>query len=247
MREAMRVIGHRGARFEAPENTVTGFRYALGLGLDGFELDVRMTADDELVVIHDATVDRTTNGAGAVSGQTLAEIRALDARAGFPDWPEPAIVPTLSEVLDAIRGTPWIEIEIKTDSAERIDRIVPKVIGAIRDYGIEETAFITSFDRYALETARRVGSDIRRGYVCAYESPADLDEALRLGASLIGFPYATGNPVVAAAAKAMGLLRSGWPTNSQEVLDRAIALDLDAICTDAPTAIKEQLARKRHP
>lgn len=71
----MDLIGHRGARFEAPENILSGFRYAIALGLTAVEFDVRMTFDDHLVVIHDATVDRTTNGTGEVASLTLAEIQ----------------------------------------------------------------------------------------------------------------------------------------------------------------------------
>jgi glycerophosphoryl diester phosphodiesterase len=78
---AMILIGHRGGRFEAPENTLPGFRYALDLGLEAVEFDLRLTRDGQVVVIHDSTVDRTTNGTGAVADLTLAEIQALDARA----------------------------------------------------------------------------------------------------------------------------------------------------------------------
>ncbi|MCC6790879.1 MAG: glycerophosphodiester phosphodiesterase, partial [Thermomicrobiales bacterium] len=120
----MRLISHRGARFEAPENTVSGFRYALGIGIDSFELDVHLTFDDQLVVIHDATIDRTTNGSGHVADMTLAEIQSFDARAGFADWPESCVVPTLRQVLDVIGEVPYLEIEVKTDAPARLDRVV---------------------------------------------------------------------------------------------------------------------------
>ena len=100
----MQLIGHRGARFEAPENTLAGFRHAIELGLSAVEFDVRVTRDNELVVIHDATVDRTTDGTGEVSSFSLAELRELDARAEFSDWPEVCQIPTLSEVLDVVEG-----------------------------------------------------------------------------------------------------------------------------------------------
>jgi glycerophosphoryl diester phosphodiesterase len=241
----MRVIGHRGARFEAPENTLTGFRYAKALGVDGFELDVHLTSDGQLAVIHDATVDRTTNGTGSVHDLTLAELQALDARSTFPDWPEPAIIPTLDEVLTELAGTPWIEIEIKTDLPERLDVVVPLVVAAIHQFGIESSAFITSFDQYALEVARRIDPDIRRGFICKYEQLSDLDRAVALGASLIGFPYATGIPEVAARGKELGILRTGWPTNDLAALEQVYALDLDGICTDTPTQIKQWMAARR--
>ena len=240
----MRVIGHRGARYEAPENTVTGFRYARGIGVDGFELDVHLTSDDQLVVIHDATLDRTTSGTGNVGDFTLAEIQALDARSNFPDWSEPAIVPTLDEVLDVIRETSWIEIEIKTDLPERLDKVLPLVVDAIRRFGIEASVFITSFDPYALEVAKQLAPDVRRGFICKYEHLNDLDRAVDLGASLIGFPYATGIPEIAARARELGILRTGWPTNDRESLERVFELDLDGICTDMPTTIKTWIAER---
>src|SRR5687768_9710541 len=86
--QAMILLGHRGARFEAPENTLPGFRYAIDLGLEAVEFDLRLTRDGEVVVIHDETVDRTTNGTGAVADLTLGEVQRLDARSIFPDWPE---------------------------------------------------------------------------------------------------------------------------------------------------------------
>ncbi|MGB3329490.1 MAG: glycerophosphodiester phosphodiesterase family protein, partial [Thermomicrobiales bacterium] len=82
------LVGHRGAAFEAPENTLAGFRHAVDLGLRCVEFDIRLTADDQLAVIHDATVDRTTNGRGRVADHTMADLARLDARAIHDQWPE---------------------------------------------------------------------------------------------------------------------------------------------------------------
>src|SRR5690606_17261213 len=89
----MQILGHRGAKGEAPENTLAGFAYAKQIGLDAIELDVRLTKDDQVVIMHDPTVDRTTNGQGAVGELTFAELHALDARADFPEWPAACSVP----------------------------------------------------------------------------------------------------------------------------------------------------------
>lgn len=238
----MRVIGHRGARFEAPENTVPGFRYALGLGLDGFEFDIHLTRDEELVVIHDATLDRTTNGTGSVADLALSEIQALDARATFPDWPEPCRVPTYAEVLEVIGHVPWLETEIKTDAPERLDIVLPKVVEAVRAFGIGDHIIITSFDSYALEVAKRIAPEIKRGYIGRWDSERDLEIATSLEVSLVGIPYATGKLKLVQRAQAAGMLASGWPTNSPEALEAAFALGVDAICTDAPTAMKALMA-----
>jgi glycerophosphoryl diester phosphodiesterase len=240
----MRLIGHRGARFEAPENTVSGFRYALGIDIDSFELDIHLTKDGELVVIHDATVDRTTNGTGSVSDLTLEEIQRLDARADFANWPEPCAIPTLSQVLDVINAVPYVEVEIKTDLPERIDAIVPKAASLLASYEMTDRAFLTSFDPYALSVAQRVAPNIRRGIIAKWDVDQCRTEAERLEVSLAGFPYATGSAELAQWAKSAGILITGWPTNSREALDKAFEWEVDAICTDAPTAIRALLAER---
>ena len=166
----MILYGHRGARFEAPENTLTGFRHALRQGIRAFEFDVHLSADDRLVVIHDPTVDRTTNGSGAVADMTVAELARLDARSIFPDWPEPASVPTLTEVLDTIAGADDMEIEIKTDRPDRLQRVAELVLAAIRRYDIAARATVTSFDPVALEAVARFEPKQRRGFIARFET-----------------------------------------------------------------------------
>jgi glycerophosphoryl diester phosphodiesterase len=123
--EARLVIGHRGASAEAPENTLAAFRRAAELGVDGFEFDVRVTADGVAVVIHDPELERTTDGAGAVAASPLARLREADAGARFtidggrtyPWRGRGVIVPTLDEVLDAFPAMPMI-IEVKVPEAQ---------------------------------------------------------------------------------------------------------------------------------
>ena len=114
------VIGHRGAAAEAPENTLSSFTRALSAGADALELDVRVTADGVPVVIHDPTLDRTTDRAGAVASLSVQEVRAADAGARFtpdggaslPFRGQGVTVPTLAEVLQRFPGTPLV-VELK--------------------------------------------------------------------------------------------------------------------------------------
>jgi glycerophosphoryl diester phosphodiesterase len=207
----MILYGHRGARNEAPENTLTGFRYALGKGVESFEFDVHLTADDQLAVIHDPTVDRTTNGKGAVAGMTMAELARLDARSIFPDWPEPAGVPTLEEVLDLIGGAKRMEIEIKTDRPERLARVAELVMAAVRRHDLAARATVTSFDPVALEAVARVAPEQRRGFIGKFDSGADLATALSVGARHCAIPIKTGSPARLGEAQGAGRERSGWP------------------------------------
>ena len=235
----MTIIGHRGARFEAPENTIPGFHYAIDLGLSAVEFDIRMTSDNQLVIIHDATVDRTTNGEGPVSSLTLADIQALDARAAFPDWPEPCIVPTFGEVLDVVEILPELFIEIKGDTPERLDQIVPAAIAEILGRDIVDRVTLTSFDPYALELVQRLAPQIRRGYIGAWDSQEYLDTAVRLGAAQADANHTSADRGIIAKVHSLGMRVVGWPTNSQEDLDSVLTLEPNHICTDSPTRINE--------
>lgn len=233
----MLIIGHRGARFEAPENTEPGFRHAIGLGLSAVEFDIRMTSDEQLVIIHDATVDRTTNGEGEVASFTVAEIQALDARSIFPDWPEPCVVPTFGEALDAVQSLPELLVEIKGDAPGRLEQIVPATVAEVLRRKIGDRVTITSFEPYALELAQRADRQIRRGYIGNWDSREFLDTAVRLDCAQIDVRAVTADRGLVAKARSLGMRVVGWPTNSREDLDRVVALDVDCFCTDSPTLL----------
>ena len=237
----MILYGHRGARFEAPENTLTGFRHALRNGITAFEFDVHLSADDQLVVIHDPTVDRTTNGSGAVAAMTVAELARLDARSIFPEWPEPAGVPTLTEVLDTIGGADDMEIEIKTDRPDRLQRVAELVLAAVRRYDIASRATVTSFDPVALEAVARLAPGQRRGFIARFETPDDLATAVRVGASHCAIPIKTGSAERVREAHAAGLRVTGWQGNSREDVQTLLAWGVDAITSDYPTLARSVL------
>ena len=237
----MILYGHRGARFEAPENTLTGFRHALRHGITAFEFDVHLSADDQLVVIHDPTVDRTTNGHGAVEGLTVAELAGLDARSIFPDWPEPAGVPTLTEVLDTIAGAEDMEIEIKTDRPDRLRRVAELVMAAIHRYDIAARASVTSFDPVALQAVARLAPKQRRGFIAKFETPDDLATALRVGASHCAIPLKTGSAERVREAHDARLRVTGWQGNAREDIQTLLAWGVDAITSDYPTLARNVL------
>ncbi len=111
--------GHRGATLFAPENTLVGIDVAIELGMDSIEVDVRPTADDVLVLMHDDTVDRTTDGTGSVSEMTLADIRELHVVSTFDDIPDQP-VPTFAEALEALAGRALVNVDAKTDRMDLI-------------------------------------------------------------------------------------------------------------------------------
>lgn len=143
------VIGHRGFPAQYPENTMVSFDAAIRAGVGMIELDVTLSRDSELVVIHDDTLDRTTNGAGAVDNQTLSELRKLDAGGWFHEKFAGEKIPTLDEVLDSLVDRVMINVEIKpsaTGARSYIDLIVEKTLAAIDARDVKQRILISSFD-----------------------------------------------------------------------------------------------------
>ena len=153
------VIAHRGGRARGPENTLESMRAGLNDGADAIELDVHLSADGEVVVIHDATVDRTTDGSGAVADMTQADLRSLDAGCRFRGdassiGSEPCRIPSLSAVLESFPDTPLI-IEVKTPAASSRTRAL------IETHRAEKRCLVDSFHAEALVAFQ--GSRIARG------------------------------------------------------------------------------------
>ncbi len=142
-RENILVVGHRGARALYPENTMLSFRKAIELGVDGLEMDINMTSDGHLVVIHDTTVNRTTDGTGEVSGYTLRELKKLDAGSHFSSEYAGERIPTFEEFLDLVKGRNLLlNVEIKDYRTSVIDQ----TIKLLEDYKLNDTFVITCFD-----------------------------------------------------------------------------------------------------
>ena len=138
----MKLVGHRGVRALSPENTLPSFQLAVDYNLDGIETDVWMTKDGELVLIHDATVDRTTDGSGRVTEMTLAELRRLDAGAHFASNFKNVRIPLLSEFLDLVKDNEiLLNIELKDYRREALN----KTIAMVEAHGLRDRIVITSF------------------------------------------------------------------------------------------------------
>ena len=148
------VIAHRGGSAYAPENTLAAFKTAIDQGVNWLELDVQMTQDGELVVIHDETVDRTTNGTGAVANLTLEQIRQLDAG-------QSQKVPTFQEVVELAKAN-GVKILPETKSAHLYPGVEQKLLRVLEDTGYRDQTAIQSFETGSLETLRRLDPDLRR-------------------------------------------------------------------------------------
>jgi len=234
----MIVFGHRGARGEAPENTLAGFAYARRAGVAAFELDVRLTADEQLAVIHDATVDRTTSATGPVSALTAAQLAQLDARSTFPEWPatpEPTGVPRLQDVLDVYAAHVRFAIEIKSDSPDRLERVGAQVVEHIERYHLLGRVAVSSFDRVALEIVHRLRSDVPLAFIGAFDTPEYLAAALRLGCAQVDVPLKTGTVDVVREAHEHGLRVVGWQGNTPQDIENLLAWGVDGMTSDYPS------------
>lgn len=155
----MLVIGHRGAPSRAPENTLASFRTALEIGVDGIELDVHLTKDGHLVVIHDADLKRTTSGQGLVHEHTLAELKRLDAGGWFGPAFAGERIPTFEEVLDLVDARVPLQVEIKGAT----EGVTEATIAALDRRGLLGTVMMTSFQLDRLPLVRRLVPSVQIG------------------------------------------------------------------------------------
>lgn len=154
------IFAHRGYAAKYPENTMKAFREAEKAGADGIELDVQFTKDGEIVVIHDETVDRTTNGTGAVKNFTFDELRKLDASYKNKNFLKKEAVPSLREVFNWLKTNDLkCNIEIKSN-VETFMKIEQPIIAMIREFGLSERIIISSFNHYSLVYCYRIAPEI---------------------------------------------------------------------------------------
>ncbi|MBN1922994.1 MAG: glycerophosphodiester phosphodiesterase [Anaerolineae bacterium] len=169
------ILGHRGASHAAPQNTLAAFHKAAAMGADGVELDVHLSADGVPVVIHDALVNATTDGSGAVADLSLAELQSLDAGVRFNPSFAGERIPTLEEVLAAVGQQLIINIELKA-FARRDAALEKAVVTLVRRLGLVDRVWFSSFKPYALVRARSEAPEIPCGL---------LYDGLGLGAQLL--------------------------------------------------------------
>lgn len=153
-----RVIAHRGFSGRAPENTLASIREAIAIGADMVEIDVTLTADDEVVVIHDEKVQRTTDGHGLVAGFTLAQLQQLDAGSWFAPRFAGERIPTLEQILEAVDGKILLNVEIKSEAVP--GGVAGKVAAAIQARGMVHQVIVSSFSPRALEEMRSAAPEI---------------------------------------------------------------------------------------
>ena len=213
-------IGHRGARAYEPENTLRSFNKAIELGVDAVELDVRRTKDGEIVVIHDAKVDKTTDGKGPVSELTLDEIKRLSTDKGEK-------IPTLEEALDFLDKKVKILIELKETGLER------KVLGFVNAKGLKNNVIVVSFHEEALRKVRELEEEVETGLIYVrHKNP--IKAALELRANYLLSLYRFTHTANVRKAHENGLKVIVWTINKQEEVLDYVKKGVDGVASDKP-------------
>ncbi len=217
-------IGHRGARAYEPENTIRSFKRALEMGVDAVEFDVRKTRDNQLVVIHDADVKRTTNGKGLVADLTLKEIKELSIG-------KDEKIPTLKEALSFLDCKVKLLVELKEQSIEA------QVLKAVRDAKAENNVVVISFLEEALKKTRELEPDIETGLIYA-KHPHPEKTALELKANYLVALYRFTHTANVEKAHKDGLKVIVWTINTSEEAAEYAKKGVDGIATDKPDILK---------
>ena len=232
-------VAHRGASGHAPENTMEAFQKGFEMKSDYIEIDVQMTKDGELVVIHDTSVNRTTNGTGKVGDLTLEEIRQLDAGSWFSEAYAGEKVPTFAEVLDTYRGKVGILIELK--APELYPGVEAKVAEALNERNMSmannNKIIIQSFNHESMEKSKALLPNLSHGVLTGGSWADVTEEQLAQFATYADYFNPTMHIVtdeLVSDVHEAGMEIYPYTSRSQEQALRLFALDVDGIITDYP-------------
>lgn len=227
------LYGHRGAKGEAPENTLAGFQQCLSHGVKRCELDLHLSRDGELMVIHDPTLKRTTERRGKVNDYTAAELATVDARRGGPGWKTACPIPTLEQLFEACAFEHW-QLEVKSASRGRAATTVLAIRELAQRHGLLDNVTITSSSREVLGAAQSLVPDISRGLVAEYAWLDPLKVAQNYGCQLLALNWTLCTPERMEKAQRQGLHVSVWTVNEPALMRRLADFGVDSLITDFP-------------
>lgn len=239
-----KIFAHRGAKAVAPENTIPAFAKALEMGVAGIELDVHCSKDGKLVVIHDATLERTTAGSGNVADYTAAELAKVDAGSRFHADFAGVGIPTLDEVFDLVGKRCLVNVEIKTVDPLGGDQVEP-LLAMIKERNLYEQVIISSFNPISLIKVRWLAPQVQLGLLYylpltpwlrnAWFTPIMQPEAVHPHFSLIDETQMTW-------ARGHNCKVNTWTVNEVDEAKRLAALGVDVIMSDVPDEIMAALS-----
>jgi len=236
------IYGHRGAKGEAPENTLVSFEQCLQHGVRRCELDLHLSRDGELMVIHDPTLKRTTGRRGKVVQHDADELVNYDAREGGPGWKTPCPIPRLSELFEKCDFEHW-QLEVKSASRVRAARTVMAIKELAEQHRLLDRITVTSSSREVLRALNRLAPEISRGLVAEYTWLDPLKVARQYGCSLLALKWTLCTPERLEKARKQGLHVSVWTVNEPALMRRLADFGVDSLITDYPGLAVSTLSR----
>lgn len=241
--KSFRVIAHRGASGYAPENTLAAFQKGLDLGADMLELDIHMSKDGELVVVHDATLERTTNGVGYIKNHSLKELKQFDASKRFDAYRGERI-PLLQEVFDLAKKRATFAIEIK-NCPILYPEIEKKLVRLIERNDLVNDALVIAFYHPSLKEIKDLNPDIQTGILYAAGLIEPWKVAETVGANALHPHYAYTMPEMIKEAQKREYLVHPWTINALLDIEQWLEYGVDGIASDFPDSLKTRFdARK---
>lgn len=237
-----KVWAHRGASGYYPENTMSAFQEAVKQKADGIELDVHLTKDGYLVVCHDETLNRTTNGKGFIKQYDLYELKQLDAGSWFDKKFKGEKIPLLEEAIDLVKKSNMeLNIEIKAGSIF-YPGIEEKVLKMIDKYGIRDKVIISSFDHYSLVKIKSMDKDIKTGILYSEALYRPTDYLKTTGANALHPNYITLTNDIVEEAHSLGVEINTYTVNKEEHIRMIKAMNVNSIITNYPDLAKKILS-----
>jgi glycerophosphoryl diester phosphodiesterase len=240
------IFGHRGACAHAPENTLASFRLAVEEGADFIELDAKLSKDQQVMVIHDPTVDRTTNGKGKVNELTLTDLKTLDAGSHFDSKFAGEKLPTLDEVFKAVGKQIYVNVEL-TNYSSKNDALIPLVAEVVKANQMEDRVIFSSFLPKNLAEMRKLIPQAPMAILCLSGLAGLLSRSfLCLGVSpKIVHPYlADTSAALVKREHKRGRRVHVWTVNEETDMERLLKMGVDGIFTDDPGKANKILTRR---
>ncbi|HWR10782.1 MAG TPA: glycerophosphodiester phosphodiesterase [Rectinemataceae bacterium] len=236
-----RIFAHRGLSSSCPENTLLAFRKALETGCDGIELDVQLTRDGELVIIHDETIDRTTDGKGKVRDFSFEELRRFDASGRFAGDQGFNPIPSLREYFDLVRDLPLItNIELK-NSVFPYPGLEEKLIATVGDYGLEDRVLFSSFNHQSLMKCRELSPRCEIAFIISSWLISAGSYCRRNGGNYINprFCFLTQDNMDELLEQ--GVRAMAWTVDDPTEMRRLAGMGVDSLITNEPLRAREAL------
>lgn len=237
------IYGHRGAKGEAPENTLASFQHCLQQGVRRCELDLHLSRDGELMVIHDPTLKRTTQRRGRVAQHDAAELMHFDARNGGPGWPQPCPIPRLADLLEQCPFEHW-QLEVKSASRIRAARSVLGIKALVERFGLQDKVTVTSSSREVLRALNRLTPELSCGLIAEYAWLDPLKIAKHYNCELLALNWSLCTPERLFKAQKQGLHVSVWTVNEPALMRRLADFGADSIISDFPGLARSTLGQE---